>query len=74
MNGLALWKRHRDYVSSVPGIWLTLDVGRMRFDGEFLQRMAPAMERAFQAMDSLDAINQALVQRGLLPPFTVTSR
>ena len=29
---------------------------------------------AFAAMDSLDAINHALVQRGLLPPFTVTSR
>ena len=54
MNGLDLWKRHREYVSSVPAIGLTLDVSRMRFDDDFLQRMAPAMQRAFHAMDELE--------------------
>jgi glucose-6-phosphate isomerase len=38
----------------VPAIGLTLDVSRMRFEDRFLGRMAPAMQRAFAAMDALE--------------------
>src|SRR6185436_93890 len=31
-----------------------LDVSRMRFDDNFMERMAPAMQRAFEAMDALE--------------------
>jgi len=44
--------------------------------GQDPESIVPSLfhDLARQAMDSLDAINHALVQRGLLPPFTVTSR
>lgn len=49
-----LWQRHRDYLCRIPAIGLTLDVSRMRFDDQFLARIAPAMQRAFEAMDALE--------------------
>jgi glucose-6-phosphate isomerase len=55
MTASDLWKRHREYLCRVPAIGLTLDVSRMRFDDGFLERMAPAMRRAFEAMDALEA-------------------
>ncbi|HKB14928.1 MAG TPA: glucose-6-phosphate isomerase [Planctomycetota bacterium] len=48
------WGRHREHLSRVPALGLTLDVSRMRFDEDFLRRMAPAMDRAFEAMDDLE--------------------
>src|SRR6266576_1316376 len=53
-TALDLWKRHRQYMASVPALGLTLDVSRMRFDEQFLQRMTPAMQSAFEAMDALE--------------------
>jgi glucose-6-phosphate isomerase len=54
MTASDLWKRHQQYLSRVPAIGLTLDVSRMRFDEAFLQRMAPSMQQAFEAMDALE--------------------
>src|SRR5688572_14792804 len=54
MSALDLWKRHRQYICRVPAIGLTLDVSRMRFDDAFLERIAPAMQHAFEAMDALE--------------------
>ncbi|HTD88960.1 MAG TPA: glucose-6-phosphate isomerase [Candidatus Binatia bacterium] len=54
MTPAELWKRHQQYLCRLPAIGLTLDVSRMRFDEAFLQRMAPAMQRAFAAMDALE--------------------
>ena len=54
MTASALWKRHRQYLGRIPAIELTLDVSRMRFDDGFLERMAPAMQSAFAAMDALE--------------------
>ena len=45
MTALDLWNRHRQHLSRVAAIGLTLDVSRMRFDDGFLERMAPAMQR-----------------------------
>jgi glucose-6-phosphate isomerase len=55
MTALDLWNRHRQHLSRVPAIGLTLDVSRMRFDDGYLGRMAPAMQRAFDGMDALEA-------------------
>ena len=42
MTALDLWNRHRQHLSRVAAIGLTLDVSRMRFDDGFLERMTPA--------------------------------
>jgi glucose-6-phosphate isomerase len=55
MTASDLWNRHRQYLSRVAAIGLTLDVSRMRFDDGFLERMMPAMQHAFEAMDALEA-------------------
>lgn len=54
MTASELWRRHRQYLGRIPAIELTLDVSRMRFDDGFLERMAPAMQSAFEAMDALE--------------------
>jgi glucose-6-phosphate isomerase len=54
MNAAELWQRYQRYLCSVPSLDLTLDISRMRFDEAFLQRMEPAMQRAYQAMDALE--------------------
>jgi len=38
----------------VPAVGLTLDVSRVRFDETFLERMAPALRHAFEAMKALE--------------------
>jgi glucose-6-phosphate isomerase len=49
-----LWKRYQQYLCGVPALGLTLDVSRMRFEDGFLERMAPAVRSAFEAMDALE--------------------
>jgi glucose-6-phosphate isomerase len=49
-----LFERSRRYRSQIASLGLTLDVSRMRFDDDFLERMGPAMEQAFVAMDALE--------------------
>jgi glucose-6-phosphate isomerase len=49
-----LWKRYQQYLCRVPALGLTLDVSRMRFEDDFLERMAPSVRRAFEAMDALE--------------------
>jgi glucose-6-phosphate isomerase len=49
-----LWKRYKDTLCVAPSIELSLDVSRMTFDGGFVARMAPAMEKAYAAMDALE--------------------
>ncbi|MBN1590039.1 MAG: hypothetical protein JW888_11030, partial [Pirellulales bacterium] len=50
-----LWKRYQQYLCQVPSLGLTLDVSRMRFEDHFLERMDSPMQRAFEAMDALEA-------------------
>ena len=53
-DGAARFARYQRDRCEVPGL-LTLDVSRMRFDDDFLARMEPALERAFDAMEALEA-------------------
>lgn len=48
------WPRFREARSEIRSLGLTLDWSRMSMDAGFLDRMAPAMERAFVAMEELE--------------------
>ena len=54
MDPADLWKRYQKYLCRVPSVDLTLDISRMKFDDGYLERMGPAMQRAYQAMDALE--------------------
>jgi glucose-6-phosphate isomerase len=54
MSTSILWKRYQDYLCRIPALGLTLDVSRMRFENGLLDRMSPAMQRAYEAMDALE--------------------
>src|SRR5438046_1435203 len=50
-----LWQRYRQLLCAAPTVGLTLDVSRMTFGDDFLVRMEPAIQAAYQAMDELEA-------------------
>ncbi|MBI3858176.1 MAG: glucose-6-phosphate isomerase [Planctomycetes bacterium] len=54
MGSADLWKRFKDTLCVAPSLGLSLDVSRMAFDDGFLARMAPAMEKAYTAMEALE--------------------
>lgn len=49
-----LWQRYLDTLVVVPELGMTLDVSRMRFTEEWIERMRPEMERALGAMEELE--------------------
>lgn len=50
----ALWDRYREYLNVNPSIGLTVDISRMKFPADFFDRMEPAMQKAYAAMDALE--------------------
>ncbi len=54
MSTTNLWKRYQRYLCQIPSLGLTLDVSRMRFEDGFLDQMAAPMQRALEAMDTLE--------------------
>src|SRR3954465_9026725 len=54
MNATELWKRYQHYACRVASVGLTLDVSRIKFADDFLDRTDPAIQRAYQAMDALE--------------------
>src|SRR5438067_10946600 len=54
MNAHDLWNRYKSQLCFVPSVGLSLDSSRMQFDDNFFARMAPAMEKAYAAMDALE--------------------
>src|SRR5262245_15295142 len=54
MNAAQLWQRYQRHLCRVPALGLSLDISRMRFDDEFIERMTPPMRKAFEAMDALE--------------------
>lgn len=54
MDRSQLWHRYKEYVCRCANLALTLDVSRMSFDDEFLQRMEPAVQRAYGNMAALE--------------------
>lgn len=55
MNASELWQRYQTYLFSDADTGLMLDVSRMSFSDDFLSTMEPAMQRAFDAMERLEA-------------------
>ena len=49
------WERLKRYLCVCPSVGLTLDISRMTFDETYFTRMAPAMKKAFDVMDALEA-------------------
>ncbi len=49
-----LWQRFKKYYTAYPDLGLALDLSRMGFGDDFFDRMEPAMQRAFRAMDALE--------------------
>jgi glucose-6-phosphate isomerase len=55
MSAADLWDRYRTHLSTVPALGLSLDVSRMQFPADFVSRMQPALDAAFDAMAALEA-------------------
>ena len=55
LNSNQLWDRFKKYYFEFPSINLGLDISRMKFGSEFIEEFRPRLEKAFQAMDSLEA-------------------
>ena len=53
-NQSELWDRYRQYLCRAGNIDLALDISRMNFDPGFLERMEPAIQTAYRAMDDLE--------------------
>jgi len=49
------WQRYRHYLGSIPSLGLQLDISRMSFTDSWLAGMEPAMQKAYAAMDALEA-------------------
>lgn len=54
MSAPELWNRFQKTYCRVPAVEFSLDLSRMGFDDGFFDRMKPALERAFAAMDKLE--------------------
>jgi len=50
-----LWQRYREHLCASKELGMTVDISRMDFDTDFFSRMAPAIQRAFDAMEGLEA-------------------
>ncbi len=54
MDNKSLWERYKKNLCVVPSIGLELDLSRMTFAADYLDRMEPEMKKAYQAMDDLE--------------------
>jgi glucose-6-phosphate isomerase len=55
MNNKALWERYKKFICPAPSVGLVLDISRMNFADDFLERMEPGMQKAYSAMKELEA-------------------
>src|SRR5262245_30183511 len=49
-----LWDRFKRFYTEFPGIGLSVDLSRTAVDSAFLEKMQPALQKAFAAMDELE--------------------
>src|SRR5438552_19093686 len=52
---MSLWDRYRQYLCVADSIGLSVDISRMKFPDGFLEKMEPAMQKAYAQMDALEA-------------------
>ena len=55
MNNTLLWERYKQYLCECPSISMALDISRMNFADDYLARMEPEIQKAYAAMDALEA-------------------
>ena len=55
MDSTRLWERYQRYLCICDSIGLSVDISRMDFGEGFFADMAPVMNRAFDAMEALEA-------------------
>ena len=49
------WSRYKQFLCTCPSIGLSLDISRMNFPADFFEKMKAPMQKAFTAMDQLEA-------------------
>jgi len=54
LSSQQLWQRYQDYLYSDTGLGFRLDISRVYFQPEYLEKMASILTSAFQAMDQLE--------------------
>ena len=54
MNSSDAWDRFQQYLCTVEPLGLTVDISRMHFEDGYFDKMEPAMQRAYEAMDELE--------------------
>lgn len=54
MNPAALWTRYTAHLCRVESAGLSLDISRMTFEDGFFEKMKPAIDKAYAAMDALE--------------------
>jgi len=55
MDNKKLWERYKNYLCDCPSVGMTLDISRMDFADDYLDRMESAMQAAFRSMALLEA-------------------
>jgi glucose-6-phosphate isomerase len=50
-----LWGKYKDNLCECPSIGIMLDISRMKFADDYFARMEPDIQRAYAAMDTLEA-------------------
>lgn len=55
MNNQELWQRYQDWLYFHDGLGFYLDVSRMNFSDDLLEKLQPKFEQAFKAMEELEA-------------------
>jgi glucose-6-phosphate isomerase len=55
MTDKTLWERYKQYFYISPYLGLTLDISRMNFSNDYFACMEPEIQKAYKAMDALEA-------------------
>ncbi len=55
MDGQKLWRRYQQHLCDCPTLGLSLDISRVPFTPAFMKKMEPSVQRAYDAMNGLEA-------------------
>lgn len=55
LNNEQLWARFQQYYTAYPEIGLAVDLSRMAFPADFFAKMEPSLQKAYTAMQALEA-------------------
>lgn len=55
MHNKSLWERYKNHLCVSPSIGMMLDISRMDFPAKYFDTMEPEMQKAYRAMDELEA-------------------